>query len=108
MVAIKQKLVLSLKNKCFFKFYRLYYMRIANKCNKLHCNVFLFSFCFVCSIQEDIKDGKAYVFWNLDSEFQNTAVVCLGKPCKSFDPAELICDDKESVRAAASGKKRKR
>lgn len=58
------------------------------------------------SIQDDIKDGKAYVFWNLDSEFQNTVVVCLGKPCKGFDQAELICDDKDTVRAAASGKER--
>lgn len=43
------------------------------------------------------------MFWNLDSEFQNTAVVCLGKPGKTFDPLEQICDDKETVRAAASG-----
>lgn len=48
------------------------------------------------------------MFWNLDGEFQNTAVVCLGKPCKSYDPLEVICDDKESVRAAASGKKLKK
>lgn len=55
------------------------------------------------SIQDDIKDGKAYVFWNLDAEFQNVAVVNLGKPCKSFNKLEQICEDKETVRAAASG-----
>lgn len=55
------------------------------------------------SVRDDIKEGKTFVFWNLDAEFQNTAIVGLGKPSKGFSQEERICEDKESVRSAASG-----
>ncbi|XP_017778852.1 PREDICTED: cytosol aminopeptidase-like isoform X2 [Nicrophorus vespilloides] len=49
-----------------------------------------------------VKEGKSFVFWGLDSTYQSVAVVGLGKRNKGFDQIERINQDKESVRRAAT------
>ncbi|RZC40296.1 cytosol aminopeptidase [Asbolus verrucosus] len=49
-----------------------------------------------------IKPGQSFVLWGLDKEFQSVAIVGLGKKSKPKDEIELISEEKESVRIAAS------
>ncbi|KAF2893570.1 hypothetical protein ILUMI_12599 [Ignelater luminosus] len=51
---------------------------------------------------EKIKEGKSYVFWCLDKQYQAVAVVGLGKKCQGYDKLEMLEKDKEAVRVAAS------
>ncbi|XP_028133921.2 cytosol aminopeptidase isoform X2 [Diabrotica virgifera virgifera] len=50
----------------------------------------------------EIKAGKCFVFWGLDPEYNAVAVTGLGKDTDKQDDIELICQENENVRIAAS------
>lgn len=58
---------------------------------------------FVHSAGNQVKAGKSFLFWGIDEEFQSVAVVGLGKKNPVQDDIELISQENESVRVAASG-----
>ncbi|XP_018562536.1 cytosol aminopeptidase isoform X2 [Anoplophora glabripennis] len=50
----------------------------------------------------EVKAGKSFLFWGIDEEFQSVAVVGLGKKIPEQEEIELISQENESVRVAAS------
>lgn len=51
-----------------------------------------------------MKPGKAFLFWGLDNEYHSVAVVGIGNQCEEPSDIELINQQKENIRIAASGK----
>lgn len=58
---------------------------------------------FCCYRIGEVKEGKSFVLWDLDDEYQAVAVVGLGEKCKGINICEGRDEDRESVRVAASG-----
>lgn len=57
------------------------------------------------SAGNEVKAGKSFVFWGIDEEFHSVAVVGLGKKIPEHENIELISEEKELVRVAATGMK---
>lgn len=66
----------------------------------LNTNFYIFS-CYRAG--NKIKEGKCVTFWGLEEEYQCVAVVGLGKKCKGFCDIEVVDQDREAIRVAASG-----
>ncbi|XP_057663773.1 cytosol aminopeptidase-like isoform X2 [Diorhabda carinulata] len=51
----------------------------------------------------EVKAGKCFVFWGLDKEYHSVAIAGLGKKSVTHnEDIELLCEDNEAVRIAAS------
>lgn len=79
----------------------------SNKVCPLKRPFFLVFFLFNCRAGNEVKAGKSFTFWGLDKTYNAVCVVGLGEKNPKSDDNELICQEKEAVRVAASGKHQK-